>query len=100
MTHGVSMNYKEDLMEFLDAYMIPVIVGICLCVGYIIKHWIKDVDNKFIPTIVLIIGTFISVWMNGWNVTPDILLSGMVSGLGSTGLYELFRQYIDKHSDK
>ena len=36
-------------IEFLSEYMIPVIVGICLGVGYIVKHWIEDVDNKIIP---------------------------------------------------
>ena len=35
-------------ISFLSEYMIPVIVGICLCVGWIVKQWIKDVDNRYI----------------------------------------------------
>lgn len=38
-------------ISFLSEYMIPVIVGICLCVGWIVKQWVKDVDNRYIPTI-------------------------------------------------
>ena len=38
-------------LGFLTEFMVPVIVGICLCVGYVVKKWIKDVDNKYIPTI-------------------------------------------------
>lgn len=27
-------------LGFLTEFMVPVIVGICLCVGYVIKKWI------------------------------------------------------------
>ena len=37
-------------MEFLNEYMMPVVLGICLVVGYIIKKWVDDVDNKYIPS--------------------------------------------------
>ena len=43
-------------MEFLNEYMIPEIVGICLVVGYIIKHWIKDADNKKLVPIEITLG--------------------------------------------
>lgn len=52
-------------MEFLSEFMMPVVLGICLAVGYVIKKWIKDVDNKFIPTIVAVLGIFLSIWING-----------------------------------
>lgn len=83
-------------MDFLNDYMLPIVVGICLCVGYVIKKWINDVDNKYIPTIVGILGVFLSSWISGWKIDPQILLSGMISGLSSTGLHQLFKQYIEK----
>ena len=83
-------------LGFLTEFMVPVIVGICLCVGYVVKKWIKDVDNKHIPTICTILGVFLAVWMNDWSISPAIILSGLVSGLASTGLHQLFKQYIDK----
>lgn len=83
-------------MEFLNEYMIPVVLGICLVVGYIIKKWVNDVDNKYIPTIVTILGAFLAVWFNGWSVTPEIILSGLVTGAASTGMHQLFTQFIDK----
>jgi Na+/glutamate symporter len=84
-------------MDFLNTFMVPIIVGICLCVGYIIKKWIKDVDNKWIPTIVTALGLIISIWMNNWTVTPDVVLGGLVSGLASTGMHQLFTQFIEKN---
>ena len=85
-------------MEFLNEYSVPVIVGICLCVGFILKNVITtDKINKFIPLIVTIIGVVVNAWLNAWTVTPEILLSGMFSGLASTGMHQLFKQFIEKH---
>jgi len=83
-------------MEFLNEYMLPVVLGICLCMGYVIKQWVKDVDNKYIPTICVVLGILLASWINGWTVTPQIILSGAVSGLSSTGLHQLFKQYLEK----
>ena len=85
-------------MEFLTEYSVPVIVGICLCVGFILKNVITaDKINKFIPLIVAVIGVVVNAWLNAWTITPEILLSGMFSGLASTGMHQLFKQFIEKH---
>lgn len=86
-------------MEFLNEYMIPVIVGICLMVGYIVKHWIKDVDNKIIPTLCALLGVAVAFWMNWGNITPEVILSGLASGLASTGLHQAFTQLINKSAE-
>ena len=84
-------------MEFLNEYSIPVIVGICLCIGFILKNLVTtDKINKFIPLIVAVIGVVVNAWLNTSTVTPEILLSGMFSGLASTGMHQLFKQFIEK----
>ncbi|MCI8293126.1 MAG: holin [Hespellia sp.] len=83
-------------MNFLDNFLLPTVLGICLCSGYIMKQWIADIDNKYIPTIVAILGVILSIWMHHWTVTPEIILEGMCSGLASTGMHQLFKQYIEK----
>ena len=85
-------------MESLNEFMLPVVLGICLCVGYIIKKWIKDVDNKYIPTIVAVLGVALSIWISGWQITPEVILSGMISGLGSTGMHQVFKQFVEKEN--
>ena len=82
-------------MDFLNEFMMPVVLGICLCVGYIVKKWLNDVDDKYIPTIVAFLGVVVASWINGWQFTPDIVLTGLCSGLSSTGMHQLFKQYID-----
>lgn len=78
-------------MDILQEYVVPVAVAICFCVGYIIKKWVKDVSNKWIPTICAVIGVVINVWLNGWTIDPAILLGGLASGLAATGLDQLIR---------
>lgn len=82
-------------MEFLNDFMLPVVLGICLCVGYIVKKWISDIENKYIPTIVAIVGVVLSIWISKWTVTPEVILSGLISGLGSTGMHQLFKEFIE-----
>ena len=83
-------------LTFLTDYAVPIIVGICLCVGYVLKNIVTtDTVNKYIPLIMAILGIAINTWIN-MTFTPEILLAGMFSGLASTGLYEAFKQVIKK----
>ena len=82
-------------LSFLNDYLNIIILGICLCVGYVIKNSITKIDNKYIPLIMAILGVLLNVWMN-MSFTPEILLVGLFSGLASTGLHELFTQLINK----
>lgn len=77
---------------FLTEYMVPVIMGICLCAGYIVKHWIKDTDNRAIPTLCAVLGVALAVWMHWPAVTPEVVLQGLASGLASTGLHQAVTQ--------
>ena len=71
-----------------------IVLGICLCVGYILKNLIPtDKINRFIPLIMGVLGVLLNIWIS-WGVTPEIILGGLISGLASTGLYEAFRNMI------
>lgn len=83
-------------LGFLTEFAVPIIVGICLCVGYIVKNVIPNENlNRFIPLIMGLLGVGLNVWING-AFTAEILLGGLFSGLASTGLYELFKNVLFK----
>ena len=83
-------------LTFLTEFAVPIIVGVCLCVGYVIKNVVTtDAINKYITLIMAILGVVLNIWIN-MSFTPEILLGGMFSGLSSTGLYEVFKQLIKK----
>lgn len=84
-------------MEFLNDYIVLIVMGVCLCVGYVMKHLIpSEKVNRFIPLVMALLGVLINAWVNAFAFTPEILLGGMVSGLASTGMHQLFKQFIEK----
>lgn len=88
------MNFWKkggNLVEILSRYIVLVVLAICLCLGYIIKHSISFIPNKYIPLIMGIVGIILNVWISGWVFTPEILLGGLASGLASTGAFEMVR---------
>lgn len=88
-------------MEFLNDFFVPIVVGICLCAGYVVKHLIpSEKVNKFIPLIVTVLGVVINVWYSGFSFSPEILLGGLLSGLASTGLHQAFKQFIKKEDEE
>lgn len=70
------------------------IVGICLCVGYIIKHSLDFIPNKYIPLIMACLGLFLSICTNFDKLSLEVVLTGLFSGLASTGCYEAFKNLI------
>ena len=81
-------------MELFETYIVPVILGICLVVGYLIKNF-TGAENRYIPLVVTVLGVGLAVWMHWPAATAAILLGGAVSGLASTGMHQLFRQWIE-----
>lgn len=80
-------------ITFLNDYVVLVVVGICLCIGYVLKNSFPKLDNKYIPLIMAILGVVLNVWI-AKIISPDILLAGMISGLSSTGLHQAFKNII------
>lgn len=81
----------------LSQYLSLVVVGICLCVGYIIKNSLDFIPNKYIPLIMGVLGLIINILINlSTGITAEVILGGLFSGLASTGLYEMFRNLINK----
>lgn len=82
-------------LSVLTQYLSIAVVGICLCVGYIIKHSLDFIPNKYIPLIMGVLGLIINVLINLSNgINAEVILAGLFSGLASTGLYEAFRNVI------
>jgi len=78
-------------MEILSKYIVAMVMAICLGVGYVIKNSLSFIPNRYIPLIMAALGVLINVWMNKFSFTPQILLSGMASGLAATGAFEAIR---------
>lgn len=81
-----------DLTFIIDLY-IPVVMVICLCVGFVLKRF-APTDNKWIPLILLILGAALAcIYSQGFKI--DYIAAGMVTGLASVGLHQVFKQLIE-----
>ena len=83
-------------LTFLNEFLVVIVLAFCLGVGFIIKYSLDFIDNKSIPLIMGIVGVTFNVFVNSGAVTPVVIVGGLISGLASTGLYEMFRNFISK----
>ena len=74
-----------------ENYLIPVIMVGCLCVGFVMKKWLPT-DDKWIPTVLLILGALSGLILFGFDY--EGIVKGMLSGLASVGLHQVFYQFI------
>lgn len=82
-------------LNVLGNYLVLVVVGICVCIGYVIKTSFSFIDNKYIPCIMALLGCALNIWISG-GISPEVILGGLFSGLASTGLHQAFKNLIEK----
>ena len=85
----------NDLL-FLTEYIDPITLGICLCVGFALKYAkiFEKFGNQYIPLSMMVLGCIIGIVVNMGNINAAVVLGGMISGLASTGLYEMMRNLL------
>lgn len=82
-------------MDFtqLTQYFVLVVMIACLVVGYIIKTSFDKVPNKYIPTILAVIGAVLNMIVSGLSV--ESIVYGALMGLASTGLHQAFTRFVE-----
>ena len=82
-------------MDFsaLSEYFVLVVLVACLVVGYIIKSSLNFIPNKFIPTILAVLGAVLNAVVTGLSV--ESIAYGAVMGLASTGMHQAFKQFVE-----
>lgn len=86
-------------MDFteLTKYFVLVVIVACLVVGYIIKTSFNFVPNKYIPTILAVLGAVLNPFVSGLSV--ESVVYGALMGLASTGLHQAFKQFIENKNN-
>lgn len=74
------------------------IMVLCWTIGTIIKHKIKFIDNRLITIILVIAGTLLNLYMYEWQLTPNVLIDGVVFSWASTGGYETMRNVLSMNA--
>ena len=86
-------------MDFtvLTEYFVVVVLVACLIVGYIIKTSFSKVPNKYIPTILAVLGAILNPIVSGLSV--ETVVYGALMGLASTGMHQAFTRFIEKNEE-
>lgn len=87
-------------IAMVQEYISPIALIICLAVGYVIKNVVPGAEvNRFIPLVAALLGVCICAW-SAMSVTPEVICQGLVSGLASTGMYEMFKNFINPNAQE
>lgn len=82
-------------MDFtiLTEHFVLVVLVACLIVGYLIKHSFDFIQNKYIPTIVALLGAILNAVVSG--VSVESITYGALMGLASTGMHQAFKNWVE-----
>lgn len=86
-----------DFMSLLTEYIVVVVVLACLIIGYLIKESFDFIPNKYIPSILALLGAVLNVIVSGFSV--ESIVFGAFMGLASTGLHQAFKQFIENKNN-
>ena len=82
------MNF-EDLTQ----YFVLVVMVACLVIGYILKTSFDRVPNKYIHTILAVVGAVLNAAVSG--VSIESIVYGALMGLASTGMHQAFTRFVE-----
>lgn len=87
---------EQQILSIINELINPMTVIGCLLIGYMIKHLpiFENVKNRYIPTILIIVGAVILPALQGGYSIKN-LIAGGASGLVATGLHQWFNQTFD-----
>lgn len=77
----------------LTEYFVLVVLVACLIVGYLIKTSFDFIPNKYIPTILAVLGAVLNAVVSGPAV--ETIVYGALMGLASTGMHQAFTRFIE-----
>lgn len=77
--------------EFFDGLCIPTVSVFCLILGFVLKRWIKDTGDKYIPTALAIAGAVMGCAVCS-QISVESMVRGAFSGLAGTGMHQMFKQ--------
>lgn len=85
-----------NIVEVIQKYaVIPVAVA-CLLIGWLIKHTIEVIDNKWIPLILVAVGMVGVLWINAWAFTPQNFMAGLCSAALAVWIHNNYKNMTEK----
>ncbi|HEM7410842.1 TPA: phage holin family protein [Clostridioides difficile] len=81
----------DNLISFIPEQLLLLVVALN-ALGFGFKKY-KQLDNKYIPIILLVLGIGFSIWMLGFS--PNAVLQGIICWGISIGINQTYKQLKD-----
>ncbi|HHI5793441.1 TPA: phage holin family protein [Clostridioides difficile] len=81
----------DNLISFIPEQLLLLVVALNV-LGFGFKKY-KQLDNKYIPVVLLILGIGFSIWMLGLN--PVAVLQGVICWGVAIGINQTYKQFKD-----
>ncbi|MCC0678946.1 MULTISPECIES: phage holin family protein [unclassified Clostridioides] len=81
----------NNLMNFIPEQLL-ILVAALYIIGECCKKY-KQLNNKYIPVVLLLLGIFFSIWILG--LSPNAILQGVICWGISIGLNQTYKQFKD-----
>ncbi|HBF4583105.1 TPA: phage holin family protein [Clostridioides difficile] len=81
----------DNLISFIPEQLLLLVVALNV-LGFGFKKY-KQLDNKYIPIILLVLGIGFSIWMLGLN--PSAVLQGVICWGVAIGINQTYKQLKD-----
>lgn len=91
------MDFTVIIEAITKHISLPVLVA-CLGIGYVIKHSMDFIPNKYIPVILFVLGLVLNMVINGFAV--EIAIYGAATGLVSVGMHQAFKQFVEGKNEQ
>lgn len=85
-------------MTEIQQFISPTIMALCLLIGNSIKTSFPRIPNRYIPSILALVGAIIYLLLEGWSGQGIII--GAVSGLSATGLHQIHKGILESKEEK
>lgn len=81
-------------LSIVTDFISPIILVGCLGIGYALHSLNLKILDSFLPIISTILGIAAAIWSFG-TIDLNTVVTGMISGLASTGLYEALKNMLN-----
>lgn len=87
-------------MEIIQQYAVVPVTLACLLIGWMLKHTVDTLDNKWIPLILGMVGLVGVMWINNWAFTPENFLGGLCSAALAVWIHNNYKNLTEKKEEK
>lgn len=77
-----------DFTQIMASFATPVAAAIAYGAATLYKKTFPKAPKRFIPIGCAVVGMLIVLWAKGWALSPEIILTGIASGLAATGAHQ------------